>query len=370
VVAGTSPNGVPIDDLTVGAYRIATETPESDGTFSWDGTTIVVVEVSAGGHIGLGYTYEHQAAATLIREHLADVVIGADALATRARWFHLIHAVRNIGRPGLASYAISAIDVALWDLKARLWDVALVDLLGARHETIPVYGSGGFTSYDDGRLASQLAGWVDDGIPRVKMKVGREPDRDRDRVRAAREAIGAGTELYVDANGALSRKQALWFAEAFAEQAVCWFEEPVTSDDPAGLRLLRDRAPAGMDISAGEYGTHLPDFRRLLHAGAVDCLQADVTRCGGITAIQTVGDLCFAEKVDLSAHTAPQLSAHAFSTVLPLRHIEWFHDHVRIERRLFDGVLEPHDGRLRPDRSRPGHGLELRRTDAEPFRIA
>jgi L-alanine-DL-glutamate epimerase-like enolase superfamily enzyme len=362
--------GVEIEDVTVGAFRVPTDAPESDGTFAWDSTTIVVVEVSAGGQVGLGYTYEHQAAATLIRDHLAHVIVGEDALATRARWFDLVHAVRNIGRPGLVSYAISAIDTALWDVKARLWDVALVDLLGARHDTIPVYGSGGFTSYDDDRLAAQLAGWVDDGIPRVKTKVGREPERDLERVRVVREAIGADAELYVDANGALSRKQALWFAEAFAEQAVSWFEEPVTSDDPAGLRLLRDRAPAGMDISAGEYGSHLPDFRDLLHAGAVDCLQADVTRCGGITAIQMVGDLCFAEKVDLSAHTAPQLSAHAFSTVIPLRHIEWFHDHVRIERRLFEGVLEPEAGRLRPDRSRPGHGLELRRTDAEPFRIA
>lgn len=233
-----------------------------------------------------------------------------------------------------------------------------------------MYGSGGFTSYDDERLREQLADWVDDGIARVKMKVGREPDCDLERVRPAREAIGDAAELYVDANGAWTREQALWFAEAFAEYDVGWLEEPVSSDDVAGLRLIRDRAPAGMDISAGEYATDLQAFRRLLGAGAVDRLQADVTRCGGITGVQMVGDVCFADKVDLSAHTAPQLSAHAFSSVLPLRHIEWLHDHVRIGRLLFDGVLEPHGGALEPDPSSPGHGLRLKHADAEPYRIA
>lgn len=220
VIATT--DGVPIDGMTVGAYRIPTDAPESDGTSTWDGTTLVVVEVSAGGRTGLGYTYAHQAAATLIREHLADIVVGEDALATRARWFDLVHTLRNLARAGLASHAISAVDTALWDLKAR------------------------FTSYDDDRPASQLVDWVGDGIPRVKMKVGRELDRDLERVRAPREAIGADAELYV----------------------------------------------------------------------------------------------------------------------------EWFHDHVRIERELFDGALEPQDGHLVPDRSRSRHGLALKRADAEPYRIA
>lgn len=361
---------VPLESLDVSVYTVPTDAPESDGTFTWDATTIVLVEAAAGGQRGLGYTYEHRAAATLIDDELADVVVGRDVLRTQARWHDLVHAVRNIRSAGLAMYAISAIDTALWDLKARLLGTSLVDLLGARHEAVPVYGSGGFTSYDEKRLTEQLQGWVQDGIPRVKMKVARDPDRDLDRVAVARRAVGDGAELYVDANGALSRKQALWFAEAFAEQGVCWFEEPVTSDDLVGLRLLRDRAPAGMDISAGEYGTTMLDFRELVHAGAVDCLQADITRCGGVTAIGMIGDLSYIEKIDLSAHTAPQLSAHAFASVLGLRHIEWFYDHVRIERMLFDGVLEPENGALRPDRTRPGHGLEFKRRDAERYRVA
>jgi L-alanine-DL-glutamate epimerase-like enolase superfamily enzyme len=201
----------------------------------------------------------------------------------------------------------------------------------------------------------------------VKMKVGREPERDVERVAVAREAIGEATALFVDANGAYSRKRALALAGAFADEGVRWFEEPVTSDDLEGLRLLRDRAPAGMEIAAGEYGYGLPYFERVVEAGAVDCLQADVTRCGGITGFLQVGALCDARAIDLSAHCAPAASLPACLAVPRLRHLEYFHDHVRVERMLFDGVPEPEGGALVPDRSRPGLGLELKRADAERF---
>ena len=267
--------------------------------------------------------------------------------------------------------AIAAVDTALWDLKARLLELPLATLLDAVHETVPVYGSGGFCSYSDARLAEQLGGWAAAEIPRVKMKVGREPERDLERVRVAREAIGPDTELYVDANGGLSRAQALWFARRYAEDYdVRWFEEPVSSDDLEGLRLLRDRAPDGMDIAAGEYGYMLDYFQRMLAAGAVtSCLQADVTRCEGITGFRRVAALCQARSVELSAHCGPSIHAHVCCATPSLRHLEYFHDHARLERMLFDGVLEPVDGALRPDLGRPGNGLELKRADAEPFAI-
>src|SRR5581483_4442563 len=253
-------------------------------------------------------------------------------------------------------------------LKARLLDVPLATLLDAVHDAVPVYGSGGFTSYTDDQLADQLAGWVDDGIPRVKMKIGREPGRDPDRVATARAAIGDDAELYVDANGALDRKQALALAYELVERfAVTWFEEPVTSEDLEGLRLLRDRAPAGADIAAGEYGDTLASFERLLDAGAVDCLQADVTRCEGITGFLRVAALCEARSLPLSAHCGPAIHLHPCCAAVPLRHLEYFHDHVRVEHIVFDGVPEPVGGALRPDLSRPGNGLELKRSDAEQY---
>jgi L-alanine-DL-glutamate epimerase-like enolase superfamily enzyme len=259
------------------------------------------------------------------------------------------------------------VDAALWDLKARLLDVPLVTLLGAVREAVPAYGSGGFTSYSIDRLQRQLAGWVERGITRVKMKVGRTPGDDNRRVAAAREAIGRDVELMVDANGAYDRTQALAHAEAFAKANVVWFEEPVSSDDLEGLRLVRDRAPAGMDIAAGEYGYDLYYFRRMLDAGAVGVLQADATRCAGITGFLQVGALCDAYNMPLSSHTASALHVHPCCAVGRVRHLEHFHDHERIERMLFDGVPALEGGMMRPDVSRPGLGLELKRADASRY---
>ena len=363
-----APAGAVIDRVVVSAYRIPTDAPdESDGTLVWHETTLVVVEIEAGDVTGLGYTYADVATARLIHEHLADAIRGTDATATNARWRDLVSRVRNIGWSGVASMAISALDVALWDLKAKLLDVPLVTLLGACRDGAPVYGSGGFTSYSLERLETQLAGWVSSGIPRVKMKVGRDPAADISRVAAARAAIGHGPALFVDANGAYDRKLALAQAERFADENVTWFEEPVVYWDLEGLRLCRDRMPAGMEISVGEYGYTPSDFQATLDAQAVDVLQADATRCGGITGLLIVDALCVARGIPLSTHCAPLLHAHPACALKRLRHVEYFHDHVRIEHMLFDGALTPRDGELCPDLTRPGLGIELKRDDARQF---
>jgi L-alanine-DL-glutamate epimerase-like enolase superfamily enzyme len=362
---------VAVDDLEVGAYTIPTDQPEADGTLAWDSTTIVVVHAHGGGECGLGYTYADVSTAKLVDSKLAGIVTGRDAMAPQAAWEAMVEQTRNLGRPGITSMAIAAVDVALWDLKARVLDLPLCKLLGMAHARVPVYGSGGFTAYSPQRLAEQLAGWVEQGIPRVKMKVGSDPGEDPERVKQAREAIGEPTELFVDGNGAYSRKQALELAARFREDArVSWFEEPVSSEDLEGLRLLRDRAPAGMAIAAGEYGDDAPYFRRMLEAGAVDVLQADVTRCGGITELLRVGALCRAHNLPLSLHCGPAVHLHPATALEPLVHLEYFHDHVRIEQMLFDGVVEPDVGDLEPDLERPGNGLELRRADAERYAAA
>src|SRR3954468_20247321 len=162
--------------LDVAAYTIPTDAPESDGTLEWDSTTIVLVHASAGGQTGLGYTYGAEAVGTLIESKLADVVRERDPLDVQGAWEPMAEALRNNGETGSSYMAIAAVDVALWDLKAKLLGLPLAKLLGRYHEKVPVYGSGGFTSYSDARLAEQLSGWVDQGITRVKMKVGREPD--------------------------------------------------------------------------------------------------------------------------------------------------------------------------------------------------
>jgi L-alanine-DL-glutamate epimerase-like enolase superfamily enzyme len=359
---------VAVESIDVAAYTVPTDAPEADGTLSWEATTIVVVHAHAGGQCGLGYSYADVATAKLVQSKLADVVCGIDALSPPKAWDAMTRAIRNLGRPGICSMAIAAVDVALWDLKARLLGLGLCDLLGMVRESVPIYGSGGFTSYTGERLERQLAGWAEEGLAAVKMKIGSHPDRDPERVRRARGAIGEEVELFVDANGAYERKQALDLAEVFAQEAgVSWFEEPVSSDDLEGLRLLRDRAPAGMAIAAGEYGYDTSYFARMLAAGAVDVLQADVTRCAGITELQRVDALCAANQHPLSLHCGPAIHAHPASALVQLAHVEYFHDHVRIEQMLFDGVLEPRDGALWPDRSRPGIGLELKTVEAERY---
>jgi L-alanine-DL-glutamate epimerase-like enolase superfamily enzyme len=265
------------------------------------------------------------------------------------------------------------VDVALWDLKARLLGVSVAGLLGRVRQHVPVYGSGGFTSYDAGQTREQLAGWVErDRIPRVKIKIGedwgRRERRDMQRVALAREVIGPRTELYVDANGGYTARQAVRVAREMADYGVTWFEEPVSSQDPAGLAAVRSRVLA--DVAAGEYSWSLADSARLIDAGAVDCLQLDVTRCGGITEFLRGAALAAAHNLEVSAHCAPNLHAHLGAAVPNLRHVEYFHDHQRIEQRLFDGTLSPQGGYLTPDPGQPGLGVLLRHADAEPFRVA
>lgn len=360
---------VPIDRITVSAYLIPTDRPESDGTLEWEHTTLVVVEAEAGGRQGLGYGYADLGTAHFIKSMLIDVVQSHDAMAVTDCWIAMVRAIRNMGRPGVASMAISAVDAALWDLKARLLNLPLVTLLGPVRDAVPVYGSGGFTSYSHEQLQAQLGQWVDEGIPRVKMKVGRYPADDAARVAAVRKRIGDRPEIFVDANGAYSRKEAIALSEAFVDFGVTWFEEPVSSDDLDGLRLVRNRAPAPIEITAGEYGYDLFYFRRMLESEAVDILQADATRCAGITGLLKVAALCEAQPLPLSTHCAPSIHVHPGCALIPLRHIEYFHDHVRIEHMLFDGALTPVNGEIHPDLSRPGMGLEFKRKDAERYEI-
>ena len=357
-----------IDALDVSVYSVPTEEPESDGTFTWTETTVVVVEPHADGVSGLGFTYGTGACATLVHDVLDPVVLHSDPFDVGGTWDAMVAAIRNVGRPGVASMAIAAVDVALWDLKAKLLDLPLVRLLGQVHDEVAVYGSGGFTSYTDAELTAQLGGWVhEQGIPRVKMKVGTawgsRPDRDLARAEAVRDTIGPDPELFVDANGGYTRKQAVRLARSYSDMGVTWFEEPVSSDDLDGLHEIRELIDP--DVAAGEYGYDLAYFGRMCDAGATDVIQADVSRCAGITEWLRVAALAAGHGLQISGHCAQSLHVHPACAVPNVRHLEYFHDHARVDRLLFDGVLDPTGGVLRPDLSRPGLGLSLKRADAK-----
>jgi L-alanine-DL-glutamate epimerase-like enolase superfamily enzyme len=349
--------------MQVLTFEIPTDTPESDGTLEWDSTTVVVVEVEADGQTGIGYTYADAAAATLIESKLAPLLEDHDPMAPPATWMQMRAALRNVGQQGIGAMAISAVDIALWDLKAKLLGVSLADALPRFHDAVPVYGSGGFTSYSPERLDEQLRGWIDQGFTRVKIKVGREPGADAERLDVAREAVGPNVELMVDANGAFDRMHALAWARRYHEEwNVTWFEEPVSSEDLDGMAFVRDNAPAGIAVAAGEYAWDLADLARM--APCVDVLQADVTRCGGITAFIRADAIARAHGIPLSAHCAPAASLHACCACESLLHLEYFHDHTRIESMLFDGTPATADGVLRPDHGRPGLGISFARAAA------
>lgn len=204
------------------------------------------------------------------------------------------------------------------------------------------------------------------------MKVGEawscQPDRDLDRTRTARATIGDRAELFVDANGGYTQKQAIRMAGSFQELGVTWFEEPVSSDHLAGLAEVRTQTP--IDVAAGEYGYDLFNFEAMRAAGAVDCLQVDISRCAGLTEWLRVAAVAEAHGLQVSGHCAQSLHLHPACAIDNIRHLEYFDDHARVDRLLFEGVVDPVDGVMRPDLSRTGLGLELTQAVADRYRVS
>ncbi len=365
-----SDNDIPIKKLNIAAYTIPTETPvESDGTIKWHSTTLVLVEISGGNKNGIGYTYADKSTATFIQSVLVNEVVGMNAMDIPAISNKMIQAIRNNGNTGIAMMAVSAVDNALWDLKAKLLELPLCKLLGQASDKMLLYGSGGFTSYDKNKLQQQLSIWSEEGFENVKIKIGREPLKDVERVNWARKAIGENVHLFVDANGAYTIKQAIDLANKFSPYHVTWFEEPVTSDNLSGLKNIKNHVAAPMQIAAGEYGCNFYYYKNMLEANAVDVLQADATRCGGISNFIKIAYLAEAFQIPFSSHCAPALHLHAALSLPAFYIAEYFYDHARIENLLFDGISPPVNGYLEPNLQLPGLGFEFKYTDAKKYKL-
>lgn len=360
---------ITVTTLNVSAYKIPASSPEADGTIKWNSTTLILVEVNAADKTGIGYTYANEATAVVINKVLKKIVVDANVLDIPSLNAKMIAAIRNDGQVGIAMMAVSAVDNALWDLKAKLLDVPLCNLLGKAKDNMLIYGSAGFTSYNKKQLQQQLSGWVDEGIQYVKIKIGTEPEKDVERVKESRDAIGDDVKLFVDANGAYTIKQAIEKSFQFKEYNISWFEEPVTSDNLEGLQFIREHVQPEVNIAAGEYGYNLPYFYHMLKANAVDVLQADATRCGGITNFIKAASLAEAQQILFSSHCAPALHLHAAISLNNFYIAEYFYDHARIENMLFDGVMQSKNGSIYPDLSRPGFGIEFKYSDAEKYKL-
>ncbi len=364
----TTTVATPVTAVRAGVYRFPTPTPEADGTFAWNATTAVTAEVEAGGRTGLGWTYSSPAAAALVEGELSGALRGHDAFDAPGAWAAMHRAGRNLGTRGLYAQALSAVDIALWDLKARLLETPLADLFGRVRDDVPVYGSGGFTTFDDAQLAAQVEDWQAAGCTAMKIKIGESwggnPERDVVRVSRLRELAGDDAELMVDANGGYAPGQARRIGAVLDELGVVWFEEPVSSDDVDDLRLLR--GVLRCDVAAGEYVSDEREAVRL--SPAVDCLQLDATRCGGYTGWLRCAAVAVAAGLQVSAHCAPSLHAPVAASLPQLRHVEWFADHGRLEPLLVDGAPPVTAGALHPGRA-PGHGMTLA-ADADRWRVS
>jgi L-alanine-DL-glutamate epimerase-like enolase superfamily enzyme len=354
--------GPPITRVTPATYKVPTPEPEADGTLQWDATTAVTVTLEAGGQSGVGWTYSGEGAASVIAEKLAGVLHDHDAFDVARGWDAMRRSCRNLGSKGLVMQAISAVDTAWWDLKARLLDVSLGALLGRCRDAVPIYGSGGFTTLDGVELRKQVEWWHSVGCPAMKIKIGESwgtrVERDLARVRQLREYAGERVQLMVDANGGYTLGQARRVGSALDELGVVWFEEPVSSDGLAALR-----AALRCDVTAGEYASDVYEMRAL--APVVDCLQLDATRCGGYTGFLRGAALAQAHNLQVSAHCAPSLHACVAAAVPNLRHVEWFADHARLEPLLFDGIPDARDGALQVGDDRPGHGMSISKRAAD-----
>lgn len=345
--------------LHTGVRHFPTPHPEADGTLEWEATTAVTVLAESGSHTGTGWTYSDPAAAAVVDGVLKSALAGADPHDPPLCWQRMVRACRNIGATGLVMQAISAVDIALWDLHARSVGVDLPRLWGAMRPSVRIYGSGGFVNEDESVLVDDIAEWTRMGATAMKIKIGQDRggavDRDLHRVRTLVDTAPAGTECMVDANGAYTPGQALRVGRQLDDLGVVWFEEPVTSDDPHTLGELADALDC--DVTAGEYAWTVTDAQRLVPQ--VDCLQLDVTRCGGYTGWFSAAAVAAGSHREVSAHCAPALHTPVAAATANLRHLEYFIDHARLEPQLADGVPTPSGGVLTPS-SAPGHGLTLR----------
>lgn len=323
---------------------------------------LAVEVVTDGGERGLAVGYAPPGARAVVHEVLGPALGGRDPGIVGELWAEMMWAVRDFGRGGVALQAVSAVDLALWDLKARTEDLPLFRLLGAVREEVSAYASGGFTSTPIGDLVSEVRGFVADGFGAVKMKVGtafgtREAE-DLARVAAVRDAIGAGVELYVDANGAYGVEQAIHMAERFAAHDVRLFEEPLPPTDVSGLAAIRRETP--IPIAAGEHEYEASGLRRLVEAGAVDVLQPDLLRVGGISGWLQAAAVAAEHDIPILSHAAQLASLHAGCATSGSLATEYLAIQADMDRRWYAEVPEPSAGRWAPFADRPGLGLELR----------
>jgi L-alanine-DL-glutamate epimerase-like enolase superfamily enzyme len=269
--------------------------------------------------------------------------------------------VRGYGRKGVAFCALSAVDIGLWDLKAKALGLPLYRLLGPYTDAVPIYGSGGWTNYTEDELVAEMTGYVEQGIKRVKMKVGKDFGRsereDIQRLAAVRKAVGDDVAIYIDANNGYYPKQAIYMAKEFEQFQVGWFEEPVLADDIPGLAEIR-RATT-IPVATGEHEYTKYGFRALIAGGGVDIVQPDVGRVGGVTEWMKVAHLAHSFNLPVAPHAVQLVHLHLTCATPNLKVVEYLGNSHEGDKIWYTEFPEHKDGMWSPYPDRPGLGLEL-----------
>jgi L-alanine-DL-glutamate epimerase-like enolase superfamily enzyme len=341
-------------------YRVPLPVAVSDSTHGlMEAFELITVRVrDQDGVEGLGYTYTVGAGGgavhSLIARDLAPLLAGEDASRIEALWQKMWWGVHYVGRGGLAAHAISAIDIALWDLAAKRQEVPLWRLLGGHDPRVPAYAGGIDLQFPLEQLLRQTEDNLAKGFRAIKMKVGRERlAEDVARVKAMRELLGPDVPLMVDANMRWSVDQAIRAARALAAHEVFWLEEPTIPDDvPGHARIVRD---GGLPIAAGENLHTIYEFQALIAAGGVTFPEPDLSNCGGVSAWLKVARLAEAANLPVTSHGVHDLHVHLLAAVPNASYLE---AHGFGLERFMAEPLRLEDGKaIAPER--PGHGVEL-----------
>ena len=310
---------------------------------------------------GLSPSGGGRAGQTLIEGTFKELLVGQDPLNIEKIWDDLFWCVRGVGRKGLAFCALSAVDVALWDLKAKHFNVPLYQLLGPYTDSVPVYGSGGWTNFNTEELVAEQTGYVERGFKAVKMKVGKDfgmsEREDIQRLAAVREAVGDDIEIYIDANNGYYAKQAIYMGKAFEEYRVGWFEEPVLADDIDGLAAIAKAID--IPVATGEHEYTKFGFKELIARGGADIVQPDVGRVGGITEWMKVAHLAHAFNLPVAPHAYQLIHLHLACATPNLKVVEYLGIAEESDKTVYKEWSPPKDGMWSPDPNKLGLGLEL-----------
>ena len=353
------PKGIPIQDATM-------PTPKTDGR-----SQLFVHIYTDEGYEGLGMAEATPGTRQVIQDALSRILIGKDPSDIEKLWDQMFWAVRGFGRKGVAFCAISAVDIALWDLKGKILGLPLYKLLGAYTDSVPIYGSGGWTNFTEKELIQEMEGYIESGINRVKMKVGKDYGKsereDINRVEAVRKAVGDDVTIFLDANNGYYKKQAIYMAKEFEQFQVGWLEEPLIPDDIGGMANVSQATH--IPIASGEHEYTKYGFRDLVQRGGADIVQPDIARVGGVTEWMKIAHLCQAFNLPIAPHAMQLPHLHVACAIPNLKAVEYMNTQLEGDRIWYTEFPEQRNGMWSPFKDKPGLGLELDHYSISKYQI-